>query len=435
MNFESSQFESDVLSKFVDSFPERSTRLLESQPPEDLLEIYQDLSPDQRQQLFRRLRPQVASHLLAHLPEVSFLEAFRENDPVRVAYLLSLQDPQLIEPKLQALSPEELKDLRELQSFPVGSAGSIMNMRVRTCRVDDSVEFVLEQARREQSQFRDIFVVDLEGVLKGYLPVQDLLLLEPSELVSEHMHKSPPSITALSPSSEVAELFENFSISALPVVHVDGKLLGGIQHKSLLEELNRQAISSMASMAGASPSETALSKPFPAVGKRLPWLMINLLTAFVASAVVGFFESTISQVTALAVLLPVVAGQSGNTGAQAMAVTMRGLALREVRVRQWMLLMFKELRVGFINGLCVALVTGLSVYFWSGSLALGVIMVIAMTFSMIIASLSGAAIPVILTSIGKDPAQSSSVILTTVTDVMGFLSFLGLATLGLAYLV
>lgn len=423
-----------ILNNYVDSFPEKAIPALEACTTSELKQIVEQLPELERATVFRRLKASVASELLASLDTNLFMKLFREMDPVRVAHLISLQERSVFQKQITQLSETERTDLEDLLSFPNGSAGSIMNTKVRSCRKNESVGEVLRQLRKEKSLFRDLFVLDSENKLIGFVPLQDLLVVEESELIADHMHHSPPSVNALSPASEAAEIFENYSISALPVVHVDGQLLGGIQHKSVVDELHRQAVSSIAAMAGASPSESAMSKPLPAVGKRLPWLMINLLTAFIASAVVGAFEDTISQVTALAVLLPVVAGQSGNTGAQAMAVTMRGLALREVRVRQWMMLLFKELRVGFINGLCVALVTGLSVYFWSQNLALGVIMTVAMTFSMIIASMAGAAIPVILTSLGRDPAQSSSVILTTVTDVMGFLSFLGLATLGIAYL-
>jgi magnesium transporter len=165
------------------------------------------------------------------------------------------------------------------------------------------------------------------------------------------------------------------------------------------------------------------------VKKRLPWLQINLLTAFLAAAVVGVFESTIAKFTALAVLLPVVAGQSGNAGAQALAVTMRGLVLREISLRHWPAMVWKESATGLVNGLAVALTCGLGVYVWSGSLGLVYIIAIAMVVSMVAAGLAGALVPILLRRFGQDPATASSIILTTVTDVVGFFSFLGVATL------
>jgi magnesium transporter len=182
-------------------------------------------------------------------------------------------------------------------------------------------------------------------------------------------------------------------------------------------------------MVGASKDERALSPISFAVKKRLPWLQFNLVTAFLAAAVVGIFEDTIARYTALAILLPVVAGQSGNTGAQALAVVMRGLALREIGQRQWARVLSKELLVGLLNGIAVAATTALFVFLWSRSAGLASIIGLSMVMSMAIAGFAGGAVPLALRTLGQDPAQSSSIILTTVTDVVGFFSFLSIATL------
>jgi magnesium transporter len=180
--------------------------------------------------------------------------------------------------------------------------------------------------------------------------------------------------------------------------------------------------------------ERALSSAGFAVKKRLPWLHINLLTAFLAAAVVGLFEDIISQFTALAILLPVVAGQSGNAGAQALAVTMRGLALREIGLRDWRKVLNKEVLVGIADGAALSITCGAGVYLWSGSFGLALVIGVAMILSMLAAGISGAVVPILLTRAGQDPATASSIILTTVTDVAGFFSFLGTATL-LAFLL
>jgi magnesium transporter len=213
------------------------------------------------------------------------------------------------------------------------------------------------------------------------------------------------------------------------VLDFEGRLMGVIRYQVLVNAVEDEASVKMQTMVGASKDERALSKISFAVRKRLPWLQINLATAFLAAAVVGLFEGTIAKFTALAVLLPVVAGQSGNTGAQALAVTMRGLALREIRPSQWARVVFKEINVGLWNGIAVALVTSLGVYIWSRSTGLALVIGVSMVLSMIIAGMFGAAIPIILTVLRQDPAQSSSIFLTTVTDVAGFFSFLGIATL------
>jgi magnesium transporter len=213
------------------------------------------------------------------------------------------------------------------------------------------------------------------------------------------------------------------------VVDLDERLLGVIHQSAVIQAAQEEAATDMQAMVGVSRDERALSPPLVAMRKRLPWLNINLLTAFLAASVVGLFEDTIARFTALAVLLPVVAGQSGNTGAQALAVIMRGLALREIRVRNWQRVLLKEVLAGALNGIAIAVVTGLGVLVWSRSTGLALVISAAMIISMALAGLAGAAIPLILTRAGQDPAQSASIILTTVTDVVGFLSFLGLATL------
>ena len=182
-------------------------------------------------------------------------------------------------------------------------------------------------------------------------------------------------------------------------------------------------------MVGANRNERALSSVGFVVRKRLPWLSINLLTAFLAASVVGLFEGTIAKYTALAVLLPVVAGQSGNTGAQALAVTMRGLALQEIGTSQWLRVARKEVGAAFINGASIAVFTALGVLVWSSSEGLALVIGSSMIIAMVAAAFSGVIIPVILSSLGQDPAQSSSIILTTVTDVVGFFAFLGIATM------
>jgi magnesium transporter len=233
----------------------------------------------------------------------------------------------------------------------------------------------------------------------------------------------------MSPREDVARLLEEKKLMSLPVVDMEGKLLGIIRYDALVDAAKQDVSEDLQAMFGAGKDERALSKAMFAIKKRLPWLSINLATAFLASAVVGLFEDTIARITVLAIFLPVVAGQSGNTGSQALAVTMRGLALREIRGRHWLRVTRKEILVGFVNGCAIAVITSAVVFFWASSFGLALVIAVAMIISMVIAGLSGAVIPIILKALGQDPAQSSSIILTTVTDVVGFLSFLGLATL------
>jgi magnesium transporter len=292
------------------------------------------------------------------------------------------------------------------------------------------VEDALSQIRKvRERRIMDVCLVDEEGLLTAVIPLQDVAVSEPHEKLGQLAAREPVSIQATSPREEVVQLLEERKLASLPVVDFNGKILGIIRYDALVTVAQQDAREDVQAMFGAGRDERALSKASFAVRKRLPWLEINLSTAFLAAVVVGLFEDTIARITALAVFLPVVAGQSGNTGSQALAVTMRGLALREIRIRHWLRIVRKEALVGLVNGIVIAITTSAIVYVWMKSPGLSVVIGISMVFSMVIAGMSGAVIPVTLKAFGQDPAQSSSIILTTVTDVIGFLSFLGLATL------
>ncbi len=273
-----------------------------------------------------------------------------------------------------------------------------------------------------------VFLIDEEGHLTHAVSVQDIAVSDPRDLLKNLAEGPPISITALSPAQEVVELLEEKKLINLPVVDINHRLLGVIRNNVLIDAAKEDVTQDVQAIFGAGREERALSKVSLAVRKRLPWLQINLVTAFLAASVVAIFEDTIARITVLAVFLPVVAGQSGNTGSQALAVTMRGLALREISVSQWFVVARKEILVGLINGVAVAITTSLIVFIWASSFGLALVIGISMILSMAIAGLSGALIPMILQSLGQDPASSSSIILTTVTDIVGFLSFLGLAT-------
>jgi magnesium transporter len=278
-------------------------------------------------------------------------------------------------------------------------------------------------------RIRSIYLVTDDGVLTGRVDLQDMALASPDALMGDLVSQVEDVAYLTSTEEDLVALFDRSRVDSIPVVDHDTRLLGVIRYTNLFQAAEEAATAGIQRMVGASADERALSTPLFAVKRRLVWLHINLVTAFVAAAVVGLFESTIAQFTALAILLPVVAGQSGNAGSQALAVTMRGLALREVSTLHWRKVLFKELQIGVINGSALAVTCGLGVWAWSGSSGLGLVIAIAMVTAMIMAGISGALVPMILSRLGQDPATASSIILTTVTDVSGFLAFLGTATL------
>ena len=416
--------------EFFRRYPVATVGSLEQMETEEQLAIFERHPVPVMLPVWERFSPDVAEKLLSALPETVAAETMRAFDPVRLAQLMSGFDEDGRERLLGLVGERWAKEVRAALQYPPDRAGALMDSRVRLFRRESTVTEVLARLRKDRRPGRSgLFVVDDDSRLVGWVDMQELALAEPDERVGDLVREVPAVVDPMASREEVGQTIEEQRLSVLAVVDLDRRLIGVIRHASMVEAEKERASVGIQTMVGVSRDERATSKVSFAVRKRLPWLQINLITAFVAAAVVGLFESTIAQYTALAVLLPVVAGQSGNTGAQALAVTMRGLALREIRAAQWLRVVFKETNVGFWNGLTVARTTAVGVLVWSGSYGLALIIATSMVLSMVIAGIAGAAIPIVLTVLGQDPAQSSSIVLTTVTDVTGFFSFLGIATL------
>jgi magnesium transporter len=411
-------------------FPDDVTLEMESLPIHEMTRFLSAQLTERAAMVLGRLRTDIAADSIVELDKDARRRLLPAVDPVRAAAALArIGEPELGN-LLGELDQPTSRELRALMSYPPDTAGATMDPRVTMMRAEATADEALQRLRElRDRRVYNMYVVDGDGVYLGRVPLQDIAIAEPGQPLWSLISEPPVSVQATASQTEVVELLEAHRILALPVVDFEGRLLGFIRHQSLFEAVAQEATADIQSMVGASREERALSPVLFAVRKRLPWLEVNLVTAFLAAAVVGLFEGTIARFTALAVLLPVVAGQSGNTGAQALAVTMRGLALREVRVRHWFRVASKEIRVASLNGVAVALTTSAAVYLWSRSPGLTLVIGISMVLSMAAAGLSGAAIPMLLTAIRQDPAQSSSIILTTVTDVVGFFSFLGIATL------
>jgi magnesium transporter len=322
------------------------------------------------------------------------------------------------------------QEIRSYMTYPPESVGRIMDPKFFVLQEESTVREAMVQVRtRAQKDVHDVYVIDRAQKLVGRVSVRDLLLVDPEEKLQSVMVQDLPTIHPLESREEIVELFGERHFFTIPVVDLDQRLLGVIRNEDIIRASQEDASADLLTMVGANKDERALSPVWFSVRKRLPWLELNLLTAFLAAFVVGMFESTIARFTALAVLLPVVAGQSGNTGAQSLAVVIRGLALRDIRTSQWFRVSGKEVYVAFLNGVAVSATACLAVALWSRSWGLTFIIGLSMILSMVIAGLSGAIIPIALKAMKQDPAQSSSIVLTTVTDVVGFFSFLGLATL------
>ena len=425
-----SNISGQLINDFFRRYPEEAASELNRLPVKEIQRFLSQVPYTDAAAVFVRLNPDTAVEVIEGMEDDFFTRIFSEIDLMHGAALLSRMDRKTVSKRLELLSPKIAQEFKELMSYPPDTAGHLMDPRVAVFRTEDTAELALNQIRRiADRRVMDICVADDERILIGVAGLQDVALAQPDRQLVEIMKTKPLKIHAMAPREDVVKLMESGRLTSLPVVDLNDKILGIIRYETLVDAAKQTISDDLQTMFGAGRDERALSKATFAIKKRLPWLEINLATAFLAAFVVGLFEDTISKITALAIFLPVVAGQSGNTGSQALAVTMRGLALREIRTRHWFRIVQKECSVGLINGVAVAATTALVAYIWMRSLGLSVVIGVSMVISMIIAGASGALIPIILKAVGQDPAQSSSIILTTVTDVIGFLSFLGLATM------
>jgi magnesium transporter len=414
--------------RFLLDYPHEAAQLLEGMPGDEAAALLAAQPAHAALPAWEALAGDVALDLLQRLPEPLALHLLAEAEPVASVAVLVQLDGDERDVWLKKLDAEVERELRGLLAYPPDSAGRLMDPRVSPLRSGMSVAEAIERLRGvRRGGLRELFVIDDEGRLAGRVEMQDLALAAADKPLADITRGVIAVVNELDPREEVVETLQKQPITALPVINIGGRLVGVIRQAELVAAVEEESSIDIQTMVGASADERALSSPGFAEKKRLPGLQINLLTAFLAAAVVGLFESTIAQFTALAVLLPVVAGQSGNAGAQALAVTMRGLVLREISLRHWPKVVGKEAVTGLVNGVAVAATTGLAVYVWSRSLALVGVIVLAMVISMLAAGLAGALVPVLLRRFGQDPATASSIILTTVTDVVGFFSFLGIA--------
>ncbi|MBI3187003.1 MAG: magnesium transporter [Gammaproteobacteria bacterium] len=416
--------------RYLLDYPREAARRIESMPAREVSAMLVDQPVHAVVPVWHNLAADVEQAIFMQLPEATAAELLAELEPSRSAALLSRLDEEERERYKKLLNVQVAGEINVLLNYPPNSAGELMDPRVLAFRGDMTAHDALTRLRLSKPRgLRELYLQDEDGRLDGRVDIQDLALADPQQTLSQISRKIADAVQDTAQREDVVEKMQQDSVTDLPVIDVDGHLLGVIRQSKLADAVQQETTLDIQTMVGASRDERALSPAVFAVAKRLPWLQINLLTAFLAASVVGIFESTIAQYTALAVLLPVVAGQSGNAGAQALAVTMRGLVLREISLRHWPKVVLKEVNVGLMNGFAIACTTAVGVYIWSQSFGLVLVIAAAMVISMVAAGFSGALVPIMLQRFGQDPAQSSSIILTTVTDVVGFFSFLGIATL------
>lgn len=423
---------------FLQEYPAAAAREIERLDPELVLPALNEESPTTLAPVWEQMLPSVAATLLLRLSKNQAQLLLAQLDPTLTASLMDRMSDQHQSRLFELMETSLNKDVRFLMQYPQDSAGRLMDAQVATLRRDTTASEAIGLLRSHASsngRLRFVFLLDNKKRPEAVVDLHDIVMADANVHLSELSRPVTVAVTVLDPKEDVVDRLAQTQLEELPVVDIHGKLMGVIRSEKLRHALHEESSADLLTMVGVGREERVLSPVLFSVRKRLLWMHVNLLTAFAAASVVGLFESTIAQFTALAVLMPVVAGMGGNMGSQALAVTLRGLALREVTARQWVRIFFKELRVGMINGFLIALTTGLTVLLWSGNQGLALVIFLAMSISLSIACVAGAMVPIVLTRLGQDPAQSSAIFLTTITDITGFMSFLGIATLLAAILM
>ncbi|WP_352406409.1 magnesium transporter [Acetoanaerobium noterae] len=336
------------------------------------------------------------------------------------------------------MNTEEVEEVKALLSYDPESAGGIMATEFisikETDTVNETINYLRTMAPDSETPYY-IYVVDDLDVLKGVVPLRQIIVSTPDTLIKDIMIENIISAPVDMDQEEVSHIFEKYGFMAIPVVDHNGEILGIITVDDVMEIMKEEYTEDMFRLAGLDEEEKVAGTVIGAIKSRLPWLLVNLVTATLAAKTVSLFENTIAQIVALATFMPMVAGMGGNAGSQTLTLIIRGIAIGEISYENQADILKKEIAIGIINGLCLGLVVGVLGYFWVGSLAFGFVIGTAMLLNLIVATISGYLVPVLLKKVGIDPALASAVFVTTVTDVLGFFFFLGLATVMLQYLI
>jgi magnesium transporter len=424
--------------KFFEHDLAAASRMLESMNERDAAGVLATLPTALAIRVLKNLQISFAAALLANTHETVLQSLTARLDPQFLATVLMHLSKESRERMRQHISGKIEVQVREMLEYPSGSVGRVMTTDFLSFGKNETARDAIGKIRslaKKRFPASYAYVVDEENRLIGVLNMRDLMIASPQTPLESIIQKEVFSIHCFVDIQEAAGELSKRRYFAAPVVDSDNHILGIIKAERLIKGVQEDTTEDIQRMFGVGRDERAFSSIFFSLKKRLLWLHINLVTAFMAAAVVAMFEGIIAKITVLAVFLPVVAGQGGNAGAQSLAVVMRGIVMREIPENKIIPLIVKEGKLGAINGAVIGIITAIVAWAWKGSPYLGLVIGLGMLFNLIFAGISGASIPLLMKKIGIDPAQSSSIILTTVTDIMGFLAFLGFAVLFQNYLI
>jgi len=419
-------------------------KLLDDLHPADIADILESLPIEQRSIIWELVRSEndgdilvevsdaVRQTLIADMDSSEILAAAEQLDTDEIADIAPDLPENVFQDLLDSLDAQNRERLESILSYPEDTVGSLMDHEVITVRDDISLEVALRYLRKLGSlpnHTDKLFVVDRSGSLKGILPLKKIVVNEAELKIKDVMVDDIVTFDPNDTADDAADAFERYDLVTAPVIDENKKIIGRLSVDAVVDHIREAAEYEKLSMAGLKEDEDIFSSIWKSVKNRWAWLAINLITAIIASRVIGVFEGSIEKVVALAALMPIVAGIGGNSGNQTITMIVRGLALGVINNSNLQRLLYKEIGVAFLNGILWGGVLGIFAYMLYNNAMLGLVMMAAMLLNLLLSALMGVLIPMIMTRFGKDPAVGSSVLITAMTDSGGFFIFLGLATL------
>ena len=430
--------------------PDRILRYLGKSHPADIALLFKDLDPVEVRLLFdllfsirragktlKELPPDLLPEILELIEEEKIAKMMVWTDPDDEVTFIDCLPEERRERVLALVDPDRRERVQQSISYPEGTVGRITTTEYLALPPNTSAQEAIDKIRErgELESFFYLYVVDKAEKLIGVVPLRNLVVAPKDRTLLEMMIPDPVQGEASMDQEDAARLVSKYDLLALPIVDSEGHLMGIITVDDVIDIINQETTEDMYRMAGLEEGDRIFSHPKLSIQKRLPWMSFNLLTAMLAAFVVGLFEGTIEKAVSLAVFMPVVAGMGGNGGTQTLTVMVRGIALGELEFSTAWRAVMKEVIVGITIGAATGLMVAVVAYLWKGNPALGLILALAMVINLLVGALAGTLIPLALKQVHLDPALGSGVLVTTFTDVFGFLSFLGLATIFIRYLI
>ena len=404
--------------------------MLESSPPKQRNLLFSLLKTEEEGDVLFELGEEIQQDLISNISDEELAEAVKELELDEIVDILQNLPEERMKIILSSMSKIDRKRIEIGLTFPENTAGGLLNTDVISVRPDNSIDVVISYLR-DQKKLPDstdkIFVVNDDNEYLGELSIGEIVTKEPKMIVREIMQTESPALNVNMEDKEVATIFERNDLVSSAVVDDQGKLLGRITIDDVVDVIREDADQNLLGMAGV--AEDTFAPPGRAAKSRVFWLSMNLITAFIAASTINLFQDAIDKVVYLAVLMPIVASMGGVAATQTLTIVLRGLTLEQINTSNIGWLFKRELAVSIINGIVLSILVGFSTFFWFGDKILAILISCALVINLISSVIAGILVPLVLRKINQDPAIGGSVVVTTVTDVIGFISFLGLATI------